>query len=316
MSPFRPSNPSTGPDLLDARRLRYFLQVAEDGSVRAAAERLGMDPSALSRAISTLERECGARLFQRHGRGVAATDAGSLLVSYARRQIGQQQHLLSQLEGIRKIERGHVDIVTGQGFADWLMAHSLRDFMRSHPAISIGLEIGGTDGIVQKIIEERAQIGMLFQPPRDERLRSHYSHPQPIQALVASDHPLAKIKRPLKLADLVPYPGATLDHGFGIRRHIEAAEISEGVQLNSLLTTTSFHAIGQFVAAGLGYTLSTRPALAIEKAEMASLPMENPILREGYMHVVSKHGRMLPPAGAELLRLIVRDLAASQTTEF
>ena len=70
-------------EMLDARRLHYFMQVLESGSVRGAADALGMDPSALSRAISTLERECGVRLFQRHGRGVAATDAGQLLGSPA-----------------------------------------------------------------------------------------------------------------------------------------------------------------------------------------------------------------------------------------
>lgn len=318
MSPRSRSLPSAAAteEMLDARRLRYFMQVLENGSVRGAADALGMDPSALSRAISALERDCGARLFQRHGRGVTATDAGQLLAAYARRQLGQQQHLLAQLEGIRKIERGHVDLVTGEGFADWLMRHSLRDFMASHPRIGVELEISGTDGIVQRIVEERAQIGMLFQPPKDERLRSHYSHPQPIQTLVLAGHPLTRIGRPLKLADLVPHAGATLQRGFGIRQHIEAAEISEGIRLNTVLTTTSFHAIGQFVAAGLGYALSTRPAMAMERDDMVALPMENPILHQGRMHVISKHGRLLSPAAAELLRLIVRDLAAIGSPEF
>lgn len=303
-------------EMLDARRLRYFMQVLESGSVRGAADALGMDPSALSRAIGTLERECGVRLFQRHGRGVAATDAGQLLASYARRQHSQQQHLLVQLEGIQKVERGHIDIITGEGFADWLMRHSLRDFMASHPGITIGLEISGTDEIVQRIVDERAQIGMLFQPPKDERLRSHYSHPQPIQTLVLASHPLAGLERPLKLADLLPYAGATLRRSFGIRQHIEAAEISEGVRLNTLLTTTSFHAIGHFVAAGLGYALSTRPALAMDREDMVALPMKNPILHQGRMHIVSKHGRMLSPAAAELLRRIVHDISAGAAPDF
>lgn len=314
--------PSTAPaahvreEVLDARRLRYFMQVIESGSVRAAADVLGMDPSALSRAVTTLERDFGTRLFQRHGRGVAPTDAGQLLASHARRQLSQQQQLLAQMEGIRKIEYGHVDIVAGEGFAEWLMRHSLGDFMASHPGISIGLEIGGTDEIVQQVVEERAQIGMLFQPPKDERLRSHYFHPQPIQTLLLAGHPLTRIGRPLKLADLAPYPGATLRRGFGIRQHIEAAEISEGIRLKSLLTTTSFHAIGQFVAAGLGYALSTRPALAIEREDMLALPMDNPILHQGCMHVISKHGRLLSPAASELLRMIVRDLTSVESPQF
>lgn len=303
-------------EMLDPRRLRYFLQVIESGSVRAAADVLGMDPSALSRAITILERSFDARLFQRHGRGLTPTDAGQLLTSHARRQLSQQQQLLAQLEGIRKIEYGHVDIVAGEGFADWLMRHSLGEFMAAHPNISVSLDVDGTDQIVQHVVDERAQIGMLFQPPGDDRLRSHYSHSQPIQALVLAKHPLTRLGRPLKLADLLPYPGATLRRGFGVRQHIEAAEISEGIRLKSSLTTTSFHAIGHFVAAGLGYALSTRPALAVEREDMVALPMDNPILHRGCMHVISKHGRLLSPAPSELLRMIVHDLTSLKSPQF
>ncbi|TAA39618.1 LysR family transcriptional regulator [Pseudoxanthomonas winnipegensis] len=298
-------------DLLEARRLRYFMAVLEHGSVRGAADHLDMDPSALSRAIAALENQCGTRLFQRHGRGVATTEAGQMLAAYARRQQHQKRQLLAHLESIEKIERGHVDIVAGEGFADWLMRHSLRDFMASHPQITIDLEIAGTDEIVRRIADERAQIGVLFQPPANDQLRSHLSMSQPIQALVLPDHPLTRLGRPLRLSDLQPYPGATLRRGFGMRQHIEAAEISEGVRLNTLLTTTSFHAIGHFVVAGLGYALSTRPALAVEGTELVALPMRNPILHQGLMHIVSKHGRMLSPAATELVGRMVRDIRAT-----
>ncbi len=298
-------------DMLDSRRLRYFMQVLDSGSVRGAAEVLGMDPSAVSRAVGLLEKECGAVLLERRGRGVAPTDAGDLLALYLRRQQSQKQHLLAQMDSIRKVERGHIDIVAGEGFVDWLMRHSLRDFMRAHPQITVALEVGSSDEIVRRVIEERAHIGMLFQPPKDERLRSHHSHPQPIQALVLATHPLAAIGRPLRLADLQPHPGATLPRSFGVRQHIEAAEIGEGVRLGALLTTSSFSALGYFVAAGLGYALSTRMSLPphLDTGEVIGLPMKNPLLHQGRTHVISCHGRMLTPAATELLRGIVGDMA-------
>ena len=296
-------------DKLETRRLRYFMQVLESGSVRGAAEVLGMDASAVSRAVALLETECGARLLERRGRGVVPTDAGDLLASYLRRQQNQKQQLLAQLDSIRKIERGHIDIVAGEGFVDWLMRNSLRTFMQSHPRITIALDVGSSDEIVKRIVDERAHVGMLFQPPKDERLRSHHSHPQPIQTLVLATHPLTRLGRPLKLEDLQPYSGATLHRGFGVRQHIEAAEISEGVRLNALLTTSSFSALGHFVAAGLGYALSTRLSLPahLDTAEISALPMKNPLLHQGRTHVISRHGRVLSPAAMELLRQIVSD---------
>ena len=304
-------------DRLDTRRVRYFMQVIDSGSVRGAAEVLGMDPSAVSRAIGVLEDDCGTRLLERRGRGVVPTDAGELLAGYVRRQHSQKQHLLAQLDSIQKVERGLIDIVAGEGFVEWLMRHSLRDFMASHPGITVDLSVGSTDGIVQHIVDERAHIGMLFQPPRDERLRSHHSHSQPIQTLVLDTHPLARIDRPLRLADLAPYPGATLHRSFGVRQHIEAAEVSEGVRLQTLLTTTSFSAVGHFVVAGLGYALSTRMSLPphLDTSRVVALPMKNPLLSQGRVHVVSRHGRVLSPAAATLLRQIVADIGAPAPRE-
>lgn len=123
--------------------------------------------------------------------------------------------------------------------------------------------------------------------------------------------PLAGLDRPLKLADLAPYPGAMLQRGFGVRQHIEAAEISEGVRLQTTLTTTSFNAIGHFVVAGLGYALSTRMSLPphVNSKRVVALPMKNPLLSQGRVEVVSRHGRLLSPAATTLLREIVRDIA-------
>ncbi|MFT3815122.1 MAG: LysR family transcriptional regulator [Acidovorax sp.] len=297
---------------LDSRRLRYFLQVLESGSLRSAAEALDMDPSAVSRAIALLEQQCGARLLERRGRGVAPTEAGDLLAAYLRRQHSQQQQLLAQLDGLHKLEHGHIDVVAGEGFVDWLMLHSLRAFMAEYPGITVDLQVGSTIDIVQRIVDDHAHIGLVFRPPADERLRSHHAHPQPIQTLVLDTHPLIRLRRPLLLSDLVPYPGALVHRGYGVRQHIDAAEISEGVRLQPRLRTSSFNAAVQFAMAGLGYTLYTRMALPPHYDDMplAALPMQNPLLSAGEVHVVSRHGRLLSDAASALLRQIVSDMRA------
>jgi DNA-binding transcriptional LysR family regulator len=298
-------------DRLDSRRVRYFMQVIECGSVRGAAEALEMDASAVSRAISLLEQECGTRLLERRGRGVVPTDAGQMLAAHLQRAAKQQQQLLAQFDSLRKLERGHVDLAAGEGFVDWLMSFGLRSFMVAHPGITVDLEIANTDEIVQRIVDERAHVGVVFQPPQDERLRSHHAHPLPIQTLVLDTHPLARAKSPLSLAELVPHAGAMLPHGFGLRQHIEAAELSEGVRLQPVFTTTSFRAIAQFVEAGLGYALGTGLTLPgrSRSSSVVALPMRNLLLSQGQVHVVSRHGRLLSLAAGTLLQHIVTDMA-------
>jgi DNA-binding transcriptional LysR family regulator len=304
---------------LETRRMRYFMKVIECGSVRGAADELNMDPSALSRAISTLEQDCGVRLLDRHGRGVVATDAGALVAAHFRRQENMNRQLLTQLQRLQKGESGHIDIVAGEGFVDWLMCDVMKPFIAGHPNVTLTLDTCSTDEIVQRIVEERAHIGLLFQPPRDDRLRSHVSHTSPIQAYVLKGHPLTLHSEPLTLTDLLPYKGATLHRTFGVRQHIEAAEVSEGVRLNTMLTTTSFHALGLYAVMGEGYALTPGVAIAQSLREqiLIGLPMKNPLLSQGRSHVISRHGKALSRAALELLSHITQAMRnlASDTHE-
>ena len=66
-------------DALDSRFLREFLAVAQEGSIRRAADRLNVVPSAISRKIADAEVRLGVTLFERSSRGVTVTEAGELL---------------------------------------------------------------------------------------------------------------------------------------------------------------------------------------------------------------------------------------------
>ena len=301
---------------LEPRRLHYFMEVLNNGSVRGAAGALGMDASAISRAIGLLEQECGARLLERRGRGVTPTDAGRLLAAYLHREQSERRALLAQMDSIRKVESGHIDLVTGEGYVDWLAKTSLCRFMQAHPKITVSLDIGSTDEIVQQVVGERAHIGILFNPPRDDRLRSHHSQPHPIKAMVPRGHPLIRLGRPLKLADLAPYPGAAMHPNYGLRQHIQAAEIGEGVRLTFAFTTASFDALAQYVTSGLGYALVSRLAMTeADAAKVVALPMKNALLHRGRTHVISRQGRALPPAAMKLLRMIVGEMRSSASGE-
>ncbi len=79
---------------MDLRQLRYFVAIAEAGSLSAAADGLGVAQSALSRHLAGLEHGLGARLFDRGRRGVSPTGAGALL-------LGRARAILAEIEATR-----------------------------------------------------------------------------------------------------------------------------------------------------------------------------------------------------------------------
>ena len=69
---------------MDVRQLRYFLAIAEEGSISRAAERLGVAQPSLSQHIKNLEEDLGVELLVRSARGVSTTESGAVLVAHAR----------------------------------------------------------------------------------------------------------------------------------------------------------------------------------------------------------------------------------------
>ncbi len=301
-------------ELFDSRRVRYFQQVVASGSVRAAAEQLGIESSAVSRAVALLEKECGMPLLERRGRGVIPTDAGRLLATYARRQLDVQATFYAEVDSLRNASRGHIDLVLGEGMLDLFFDPLIAEYVRGHPQVTLTLNVASTADSITLLLEDKVEIGLVFQPSHDVRLRSHHSMVSaPIQTIVHRSHPLAAIDRPLQLSDLLDYPGAAMLDTFGVRQHVQAAEISEQVQLRNVLTTSSFKVLWQFANAGLGYALTTASApfaSRIHMPDVAVLPMANPILNRGSIHVMTRVGRHLSPAVHSLLGHFVQGIPA------
>ncbi|CAG2151115.1 LysR family transcriptional regulator [Cupriavidus numazuensis] len=294
-------------DVLDRKRAMCLLQIIETGSVRGAADVLELDPSVVSRAVAKLEQDTGLALLERRGRGVVATDAGRLLALFARRQQDLSDTFLAEVNNLKNSQRGHVELAFGEGFIDLVLEPVLQGFLHKHPDVTYNIRVAGTEETVHCILEDLAHIAFVFQPPNDVRLRSHYSRLAPIRVL-RKDHPLARKRKPLTLADLAPHQGASLTESFGVRKHIEAAEIEEHITLNHMLTTNSFKVLWEFAAMGLGYIMTPR-SVALKGAQFAdlvSLPLANPILNNSRIHIVTRTGRPLSPVADRMLRHVMK----------
>src|SRR5690606_41787987 len=96
--------------MLDLNRLKALHAVHVYGSVGAAAEALMVTPSAVSQQIAKLERETGARLVERNGRGVRLTDAAGLLAEHAERILALVETAQADFEAPRREVLGRPNV--------------------------------------------------------------------------------------------------------------------------------------------------------------------------------------------------------------
>lgn len=297
---------------IDDRRVRYLYEAVLTGSVRAAADKMDLNPSVVSRQIAQLEEELAVPLLERHGRGVKPTDAGNLLVEYYRQHSSHVDDLLSKLQEIRGLVRGNIDLVLGEGFVSDLMAEPIQEFWRAHPSLTITMTLAGTNEVLRLVSEDVAHIGLVYNPPSTPGIRSRATIRQPMCAIVATDHPLAQGKREPLFKELLQFPVAVMHGSYGTRQLIQMAEQVDKVRLTPKLTTNSISVVKHFVRAGLG--ISLLPAFAVSQevddGQLLALPINDTVLAGAEAHIVTRLGRQLSSAANQLLLQLMANMRA------
>jgi DNA-binding transcriptional LysR family regulator len=122
---------------IDWSDLRFALAIGHTGSLAGAARRLGVNATTVLRRLDTLEARLGARLFERHRRGYAPTDAGRLVIEQARRMADQADEIERRVAGRDRELTGVLRVTTAFVVMEHLLPQPLADFARAYPGIEV-----------------------------------------------------------------------------------------------------------------------------------------------------------------------------------
>ena len=145
---------------MDLRQLRYFVAIAEAGSLSAAADGLGVAQSALSRHLAGLEHALGARLFDRGRRGVSPTGAGALLLGRARAILAEIEATRAELTAGAGQLRGRVAIATSSSVANALYGPLALRLSREHPGLMLDFH-EGQDDLIERLAQGRLDLAIV-----------------------------------------------------------------------------------------------------------------------------------------------------------
>lgn len=119
--------------------LQAVLAIADTRNFRAAARELDLSASALSHAVSALEKRLGVRLFHRTTRSVALTDAGEHFVARIRPALGELQGAVESINDFRETPRGTLRLNTNEPWARQLFTPLVVEFLRRFPQMKVEL---------------------------------------------------------------------------------------------------------------------------------------------------------------------------------
>lgn len=301
-------------------RLQYLSLSARHGSMRAAADYLGVAASSISRQIKLLERALSIDLVVKGSYKVQLTEAGQLLIEYYERRAVEHQELMARLAELRSTRTSTIRIVIAQGL---LAARFLKTFAAvcsKFPDINIEMKAADGDEAQSLVLNDGAQLALLFDTAQDVRLKVLATTRQPISLLMPETHVLAREKAilPEQIAgERLVLPDASSR----LLEIIHSVFAERGLPLNIVIKSPSIQLILDSVAQGIGVTML--PRILGNPVESLGGVVERPILCEElseiHLHLVSRAGRRMDPAALALQNALVRamrNLDEEQTQEF
>jgi DNA-binding transcriptional LysR family regulator len=278
--------------------MRTLLAAQQLGGLKHAAERVGRSQSAVSQQMRKLEEQVGQPLFRRQGRGLVLTDAGDLILSYARRVLDLNDEALRAVQGAR-IE-GSVRFGLPGDFAETWLPAALGQFKRTHPAVRVEVAVERNGLLLERL--DRGELDLVLvmgyrhRPDAEHlaTLRMAWIGPAGTSQVLRRDVPL----------DLALYNPPC----FFRRAGIEALD-KANISWRAAFTTASLQSLWAGVAGGLGITPRTASGipssltLLDDTSGLPALPAVELCLHAGQ--------RTMPEAVVRLKQIVVDMTAAN-----
>ena len=177
---------------MELRQLRYFVTVADCGSVTEAARVLHMSQPPLSIQLRQLEQEVGCTLLDRTTRHLELTDAGQTLYRRARTVLEQCESARRELRDVQAGAAGTLRLGVVSSVCPALLPALLAAFSAAYPAIRIELTEGDTYRLLDKLRSDQVEAALIRTPFRDAQ----------VQTLPLGQEPLCLVGTPEQLAGL------------------------------------------------------------------------------------------------------------------
>jgi LysR family hydrogen peroxide-inducible transcriptional activator len=242
------------------RQLEYFIAVAECGSFRRAAEKLGVSQPTLTAQIASMEKSLGAKLFERNRMGSTESALGRELLRHARRVVEEYRGLIDSAASLVGGPAGTFRFGVTPTLGPYLLPHVLPDIHREYAAVKFYLREGLPRALQEGLMSGQHDFIITPLPAALENVTVEPLFREPLKLVVPGDHRLASRARVTR-NDMAGEEILTLQDHDQLHMHIQRLCDRLGADVNRQYESTSLDTLRQMVMMGMG--LAFLPALYI-----------------------------------------------------
>jgi DNA-binding transcriptional LysR family regulator len=236
---------------MNLRQLRAVQTVAELGSVTAAASKLGLTQSAVSRIISALEGELGLTLFERYRQRLIPSENALHFLARAETILSSMQELEASTRAIKQGRTDRIRIISVPPFLQSILPRAVTKRVKANPLLSIRIDAARRVDIPNWINRRDFDIAVVGLPVNRPEVRVEALPTVHAVAVMPRGHKLAEQKR-VRLEDVLVGPLITHSTGPLLRSELDRVLASEGASPAPVVEASSGWLVCALVAAGAG----------------------------------------------------------------
>lgn len=285
---------------MDIPNLYAFVAVADTASFSTASEQLFLTQPAISKRISALESELDIQLFDRIGRKVTLTEAGSALLGRARAILQQVEDSKRAIKNLSGHVAGKLSIGTSHHIGLHRLPPVLRAFTHAYPDVELDLHFMDSEAACLAIEHGELELGIVTLPLQPAKaLHTFEIWPDPLDIVVNQSHPLLKFNK-ITAKLLSQYAAILPTKGTYTRQIFEHTMKKHKLELKVGLSTNYLETIKMMVSVGLGWSVLPRSML---NKELHTLKIEG-IKLERKLGIVWHSGHTLSNAANEMSKML------------
>lgn len=268
---------------MELTQLKYFLAVVNCGKVIDAAEMLHVSQSAVSMAISRLEQELGAELFERKGHRIQLTTYGSLFVNMITPAIADIDFAKKQIRNAKKREPDAILLsVEMPDFATTLE----RIYLKMNPNVRFRQAMDTTETAEKKLLQEKVDFCIAYEPSKLPDVTSIHVMTERVLVQLRADHPLAG-RSSLRLGELAETPFVSFSPEYSFCRWFEGmctlagfipTIFFEACDTQTLMTLVKTHGVAALIPQTSQYMVEIGENPVVDPADgelIRAIPLED-----------------------------------------
>jgi DNA-binding transcriptional LysR family regulator len=280
------------------QQLEALINLVAERSFSRAAKKMFLTQPSLTKHIKNLEDSVGAKVINRHNKGITLTLQGKLLYEYAQKVVGLREGVKEKISKSMEKDSGTVDIIASTIPANYILPGILGKFNKTYPKIKVNIKTVNSEEALDMVINRHAEMGFIGKKPLSRKINAEPVWKDRLVIAVSGAHRW-RGKSSITAKDLMEEPFVTREKGSGTREILEnylKENAGTDFRLNIVAELGSSEAIKEAMIAGLGVSFISIHAIRreLEQKLLVEIPVSGWVVERDFYVIYTKQHKLMP----------------------